>query len=155
MEKKLKARIKEAIQTCDLIIQRKGENDVGMHETIREIVKKDKVGENTEELIAKYVNHITDGTLLSEDTVKHFQHLITLYKFAKEVEVDIELEDKDVQRLEYLVENNKPFYVLVKGELKVVDEEAAATIKHTELFDKGKLLEMIRGSQFYNEEGKE
>lgn len=122
MKEILKSRLIEAIEHGDIYMAEVKKVDQELREMSANMNTKDKPKDELEQIAKDYMKLSSKSMFLNEDTTKHFHKLMTLYSLAIEADATDYLSEKDKERLEYLLENNVPYYVVNKGKLEAVEK---------------------------------
>lgn len=152
----LKNRIVEHLEFADALVFKIEENKPIITANIKEVIRVDKAGENPFDLINQHRILIAMNFLLDNDLNKVINELSVLYKLAKISNIELNLEEKDINRLE--ANSNISHYHFVKGKTGIepkisnLEENIRNGILAKKEFTPAKFLEDLRKSPMYNEE---
>lgn len=146
------------LKLTDVLADKIEENKKKITSIVNEIVEKDKKGE---EVGDKVVNHraiIAYSHLLNEDLKNHLTSLSTYYSLSKQLDIDLDLDEKDTDRLEFLIGNNSYFFYLHKNKIVPKDgglfEKIVGKLSMNQEDTTKEFLNNLRKSKIYvGEEG--
>jgi len=162
MSKKIKnniiSKLKEALAFSDEIVDVIEKSNKDVEALIKTIIEKDKKDESTELDINNHRANITYTYLLNDDLRKVLLRLSTYYSIVMDNNIKLDLDEKDIKRLEFLMTHDGYNFVFSKGNVVAKDSELFINILNrvssNEHFTHEDFLENLRNSEMYGKEGK-
>lgn len=145
----LKVRLLESMEICDVMIDYGQELQEVVNTSAKTLASNPQEDGSDDSELGSYIKNMITFLLLQEDMNRHFSQLITLYKLAKEVGIDAELNEMQRERLDYLIDNNVTLFIVDNGKVIPENEEIIDLIvgqkQNDEVFKKT-ILDSIRES---------
>ena len=145
----LKVRLLESMEICDVMIDYGQELQEVVNTSAKTLASNPQEDVSDDSELGSYIKNMITFLLLQEDMNRHFSQLITLYKLAKEVGIDAELNEMQRERLDYLIDNNVTLFIVDNGKVIPENEEIIDLIvgqkQNDEVFKKT-ILDSIRES---------
>lgn len=113
----IKNNILDNLDILDLVLDKISENKEKVKNLIEEIRLKDEAGEDVTNLINEYRTNLSLSFLLNEDLKRYGVVLNTSYRIAKLLNIELNLEEVTLKRLEHNITTDKPFFIKDKQEL--------------------------------------
>ncbi|MCA9749979.1 MAG: hypothetical protein KC414_12795 [Romboutsia sp.] len=152
----IKVNLLSVLNLTDKIVEKIEENKKKISDLIPEIISKDKKGENVNDKIITHRALMAYSMLLNEDLRKGLSQLSLYYTLSKINKIDLGIEKKDVDRLEFLSSKDSTYFAINKGKIvpkdvdlfqKIVDKIAANQENTSKEF-----LDSLRKSKMYGEQ---
>ena len=156
MKKILKALIMSSVEHMDVLITSVEKNKGEIASIVTDIIKADKAEEDCTEYFNSQRMITVKTSLLEQDLIKVMSKVNIYYNLSISGKIDLELEPKLKERLDFIGEQETTFYMVEKGEVKPRDEKIFKALeervkeKQTDIYKE--FLTQLRNSPMYKGE---
>ena len=157
INKAIKTNLLSILEFSDKIVEVMESNKIKIKDKIDEIILKDKKDEDCVSDINNHRALISYSYLLNDDLRKVLIQLSCYYKIATVSNVELDLSEQDVKRLDFILKNEGTYFVQEKDEVVPKDKDLydklVSKISDNKNFTHKEFLESLRKSPIYGTKG--